>query len=1023
VDRFQIREGEVTYRREGQIWNVQGVDVDLWNENGQVRGELQIAEGVLPLPQRSLAWGNLQASVAMSEQDLTVTRLGIDVGDATVEVTGRVQSPFERVKLDLALTAQLPLARHVSVPGTIRLEGRLMGTAQRPHFQGGVRLEGEKWPTLDLRLTADRDGLRGERLKLRDAAGEVSGGFSLQWKDRSYDVWVRGRGLQLDQLATPLLGTMPVTGRLALQATAEGRGGTVAGLSGEATFQVTSLMRRGQPVVLKGVEGLVKADRGRISLERLQVDLPPNRLTVHGTLWKELNLEMSGTFPRVDLVGRLLRTKKPLGGGGTVVGRVTGLLSAPAFRGTLTWDAPRLLGKDFRQIRGEILVEQRTLTAPRLIVTKGKSTGTIRLRLALAEERNGLDLKRDLWIEAKGEVKGVPRDFLSLFVRREIPFTGRLTLDASVTGGPGRLEGQGHFVVKDAVLLGEPWQAVGGDLRLEPDRLLFEGVRLTRGPEQATGSGVIHFKAGETNFRVDAAGLSLKGFRLFAGTGLRGKIRVKMRGEGRLDNPTIRTEYALAGLRYTTAPLGRGRGILLLQDREMTGQLDLPERGYVAKGTLNATSPYPYRVQVTMKQADLAPLFALTGIALLRESRGTGSGTAEVLGNLKARRPSQLTIELEAPSLRIHGQAFHTAQPFRLEIREDTLDISSFAVTGETGWLNARGTIGLQGAVDLDVKGKIPLAVVLPTPGAITGVQGAGTLDVTISGLWKAPRYTGWLEVTGGSLRLDKHPELLEGIAGRVDFQGQTIRVPNLQGRWAGGEVKLGGTASRREGKGWGWLVDLRLDGADAKRVSAWKEKGAGRMTGRMNLRAKLTADGRRWEELRQSLSGKARVAFKGGKFRQFTVVANIVRILNLTPDPTGGVPYDTLKAHFRLKGGVAETQDLKFVSNTMNVGGVGKIDLGRGRVDILLGVQPLRTVDRAVTLLRLNDIPLLGRLLLGEEGSVLVVAVEVKGSLAEPQVAVVPGESLGRGIFGIFHRLLELPADLAPTEKSGRLR
>ena len=1021
VDRFQVREGEVTFQRKGRVWNVQGIDVDLWHQQRQVHGELQIAEAVLHLPQGSVTGENLQAVLALSEENLTITRLGIDLGDATFEVSGRVWSPFEKRKLELVLAGQLPLMRHVTLPGAIRVKGQLMGSVERPQFQGGAWLEGEKWPRLSLQLLADREGLLGERLKLLPAVGEISGGFHLQWTDFSYDFWVRGRGLNLAQLATPLLDTVPVTGKLALQA--GGRGAPRAGLTAETNFQVTSLMHRGRPLNIKGAEGLVKAGRGRVSLEHLHVDLPPNRLTMKGSLWKELNLEVSGSFPRMDLVGRLLRAKKELGGKAKVVGRLGGPFSAPVFRGTLTWDTPRLLGKEFRQIRGAVLVEKRTLIAPRLRVTKGKSIGTIHLRLALAKKQTAVDLDQDLRIEAEGRVNGIPKDFLSIFVRTAMPFTGRLTLDARVTGVPARIEGQGHFVVKDATVLGEPWQAVDGDLRLEPERLLFTEVRLHRGTERMTGNGVIQLKGGQTNFRLAGAGLSLTGFRLFAGTHLRGRMQVKIRGEGRIDNPTVRADYELTRLRYTTVALGRGQGSLVLQDRKVTGQLDLPERGYAARGNLQAIAPYPYTVHVTMKQADLADLITLTGFSLLRGIGGAGSGTVRVSGNLKPRRLSQLTLELEAPSIRIHGHTFRTAKPVRLEMKEDILTISSLAVTGRRGWLNARGRIAFQGVVDLDVEGKIPLAVVLPKPGAITGIRGAGKLDVKVSGLWKAPRYTGRLTVNRGSLRLGKHPELLGGIGGQVDFQGQKIRVSALEGRWARGKVTLSGAASRGRRKEWRWGLDLRVDNADARRVSAVKEKGEGRVTGRMRLWSKLTAEGRSWNQLQRSLRGKVRVIFKGGKFRQFTVIANIVRILNLNPDPTEGVPYDYLRAHFRLKRGVAETDDLKFVSRTMNAGGVGKIDLGRGEVDMLLGVQPLRTVDNAVKLLQLNEIPLLGRLLFGKEESVLVVAVEVKGPLTEPRVAAVPGESLGRGIFGIFRRLLEFPGELGASEKSGRLR
>lgn len=233
--------------------------------------------------------------------------------------------------------------------------------------------------------------------------------------------------------------------------------------------------------------------------------------------------------------------------------------------------------------------------------------------------------------------------------------------------------------------------------------------------------------------------------------------------------------------------------------------------------------------------------------------------------------------------------------------------------------------------------------------------------------------------------------------------------------------MKLTGDASRVRGKGWRWVTELRLDTADARRVFTVEERGKGRVSGRTDFKGQLTMEGRRREELRRSLQGKLRLDLKEGKFEQYTVLANIVRILNLTPDPTSGVPYNFLKAVFSLRGGVLETQDLLFISDTMRFGGVGKIDLGRGEVDMLLGVQPLRTVDKLIRGAKLHKVPLLGRLLFGEEGSVLVISMKVDGPVAAPEVSVVPLESVGRGVFGIFRRILELPAGLSPAASSGR--
>ncbi|MFQ5532451.1 MAG: AsmA-like C-terminal domain-containing protein [Candidatus Methylomirabilales bacterium] len=1012
VDLLQIRQGELIYPREGETWSVRGLDADLWAEEARVLAEMWVAEGILHLPHQAMAWRNLEALIVLTEQDVLITRLGIDVGEATLGFSGRIADPFEKGTLDLRLTGGIPLTL---LSGNIRLEGQITGSPQNPNFRGRARIEGEKVPEGTLEISADQKGLRGKDFRFAAVPGDVSGGFYVRWKDLRYSGEVRGRGLAFAPLLTPLLGTLPMTGKVNLGGVVKGRGLTTTGLTAELTLQVSSLTRHDQPGIVGRMDAVVKGKGGRFTLERFRMDLSPNHLTAKGPLGKELNLRVSGNFPRMDKLGRFLGATG-LGGKGRVKGKMTGSLGTPVFKGTVTWNAPRLGEITLRRVRGEVVIQNRRLTAPRLIITKGKSTATVHLRLALPEEHGVHDLNQDLRLEAEVHVRGAPRDFLSLVVKKEIPLTGRLTMDVAVAGTLARLEGRGHFLIKDAVLLGEPWPVVMGDLQLQPDRLRLKEIRLVRGAEHVTVSGLLNLKDLETTLRVATKGLSLEGFRLSRGK-IGGQIQAEAVVEGRIDNPRISGDFQAKGLRYAWARLGNGRGRVRVQDQKMIIQLSLPKSGYSVWGIMGTTSPYFYNLQVTMDRSDLALLFALSGVDLLEGGTGTGTGRAELLGTLGSTLLSGLTVELDAPRILFDRYAFRTAKPILVEMVNDKLTISSFAVTGKTGWLNARGQINFKGGVDFDAQGKIPLALLLRKFKGIVETTGNGQFDVKLAGQWKAPQYVGWSKLERGHLRFTKHPEAFKGLTGWVKFQGWQIEIPTLEGRWAGGEIEVSGKASRGKRR-WKWGLDVFLEGADGERVTAKKKGARGEVTGRASLWGKVTARGRNWDQLYQSVGGRLKVVFRKGTVRRFTVLANILRLLNLAPDPVEGVPYEYLKAAFDLKQGTVETHDLKFVSNTVKVSGVGKINLVQGNLDMLLGVQPLRTVDKVVNFLQLGKIPLLGHLLFGKEQSILVVAVRVKGPLQDPEVVPVPEESIGRGVFGILRRLLELPAELFPGEE-----
>ena len=1000
------------YPREGETWSVQGLDADLWAEEARVLAEMWVAQGILHLPHQAVAWQNLEAVIVLTEQDILITRLGIDVGEATLGFSGRIADPFEKGTLELRLTGGIPLPL---LSGNLGIEGQITGSPQNPYLRGTARIEGGKVPEFSVEISADQKGLRGKNLKFAAVPGDVSGGFHLSWKDLRYSGEVRGRNLAFAPLVTPMLGKLSMTGTVNLGGVVKGRGLTTTGLTARLTLQVPSLMRHDQPDIVGKVDGLVKGERGRFTLERFRLDLSPNHLTAKGPLGKELNLRVSGNFPRMDKFGRFIGATG-LGGKGRVVGNITGSLGGPVFKGTVKLNTPRLGEIALRQIRGKVVIQNRRLTAPSLIVTKGKSTATVNLRLALPEDHGVHDINQDLRLEAKVHVKGAPRDFLSLAVKKKIPLTGRLTMDVNVAGTLARLEGRGHFLIKDAVLLGEPWPVMMGDLSLEPDRLRLEEIRLVRGTERVTVSGLLNLKDLETKLRVATTSLSLEGFRLSRGK-IEGQIQAEAVVEGRIDNPRMSGDFHVKRLRYAWARLGNGRGKVRVQDQKMIIQLSLPKSGYSVWGIMGTTSPYFYNLQVTMDRADLGLLFALSGVDLLEGGTGTGTGRAELLGTLGSTLLSGLTVELDAPRILFDRYAFRTAKPILVEMNNDKLTISSFALTGKTGWLNARGLINFKGGVDFDAQGKIPLALLLRKFKGIVEVTGNGQFDVKLAGQWRAPRYVGWSKLERGHLHFTKHPEAFKGLEGSIKFQGWQIEIPTLQGKWAGGDIEVSGKASRGKRR-WKLALDVLLEGADGERVTAKKKGTKGEVTGRASLWGRVTAKGRNWDQLYQSVGGRLKVVFREGTVRRFTVMANILRLLNLAPDPSEGVPYDYLKAAFDLKPGILETHDLKFVSNTVRVSGVGKINLEQGKMDMLLGVQPLRTVDKVVNFLQLGKIPLLGHLLFGKEQSVLVVAVRVKGPLKDPEVVAVPEESIGRGVFGVLHRLLELPAELFPGER-----
>jgi hypothetical protein len=104
----------------------------------------------------------------------------------------------------------------------------------------------------------------------------------------------------------------------------------------------------------------------------------------------------------------------------------------------------------------------------------------------------------------------------------------------------------------------------------------------------------------------------------------------------------------------------------------------------------------------------------------------------------------------------------------------------------------------------------------------------------------------------------------------------------------------------------------------------------------------------------------------------------------------------------------VVSFDDLSLDSNSIQASAVGTYTLGSKKIDASIGVQPLETIDRAVSL-----IPVVGWVLAGDKGRFIVLSMKVSGTLEEPKVMVAPIDTLSNTVAASLLRSLRLPGRL----------
>ncbi len=311
-------------------------------------------------------------------------------------------------------------------------------------------------------------------------------------------------------------------------------------------------------------------------------------------------------------------------------------------------------------------------------------------------------------------------------------------------------------------------------------------------------------------------------------------------------------------------------------------------------------------------------------------------------------------------------------------------------------------------------------------------IRGKGT--VTFRGRWVELA----LEAQAEDLDLVPWRSLFKGkgrpegltFAGRISWRAKSLHLEKFTLRECRGEVVLTGNGSRvelEEGLLCGMAISgafsslkgrkdlrLRLAAAEAPLGETLRCLGGkeGLADGVFLLEAELRARGRR-DPLRESSEGSLYLFSAEGRIYRLTVLSRLFAVLNVMeilkgrfPDFTGkGFPYDRLEVVGRVRNGRLRIEEGVIESPGLKIFAEGTMDLPTGRLDLVVLVAPLRTVDTL-----LSHIPLLGEVLTGKSKTFLSFPFKVTGTVSDPKVTPLPPSAIGGGLLGVVKRTLQLP-------------
>lgn len=203
--------------------------------------------------------------------------------------------------------------------------------------------------------------------------------------------------------------------------------------------------------------------------------------------------------------------------------------------------------------------------------------------------------------------------------------------------------------------------------------------------------------------------------------------------------------------------------------------------------------------------------------------------------------------------------------------------------------------------------------------------------------------------------------------------------------------------------------ITLSLKDADIKRVFQSLFSGNVWIEGDMRL------SGRLWGSA-DSLNGDIVFLAKDGRIMKFSLISKIFATLNVYKILTTGkvdllsrgFSYNFISSTFKIRDGVMQFDDFYLDSNSIQFSAVGKYNTSTRIIDAIVGVHPLETIDKAISL-----VPLLGWVLTSDNGGFLVISLDIKGDINDPSVVIAPISTVSKPIIRTLLKTLRLPKEI----------